>query len=208
MSTADRPSLPPSTPRPTTLLDRAPPQPIPDHVNDTGAHPRACGEHVRPSGVIVVYSGSSPRVRGARCPRISSTSVHGAHPRACGEHTSAMNQPVAKVGSSPRVRGAHPVPFGAFFRNGLIPARAGSTKAPSPRIPAHRAHPRACGEHRRCDARVRCDRGSSPRVRGAPGQRVEPLGGRGLIPARAGSTPVARSAPRLWGAHPRACGEH
>ena len=168
MSTADRPSLPPSTPRPTTLLDRAPPQPIPDHVNDTGAHPRACGEHVRPSGVIVVYSGSSPRVRGARCPRISSTSVHGAHPRACGEHTSAMNQPVAKVGSSPRVRGARKLRVPESRLTGLIPARAGSTGDATREFGAIEAHPRACGEHRVSASSRSAVGGSSPRVRGAP----------------------------------------
>ena len=57
-------------------------------------------------------------------------------------------------------------------RNGLIPARAGSTPLVVSRSLVVRAHPRPCGEH---SVRVfRCAEiaGSSPPVRGAPVTKV------------------------------------
>ena len=51
-------------------------------------------------------------------------------------------------------------------------------------------------------------RGSSPRMRGAPGERGRGAGGQRIIPADAGSTmPIHASSPLCWD-HPRGCGEH
>ena len=49
---------------------------------------------------------------------------------------------------------------------------------------------------------------SSPRLRGAPGQRIGGLRGARLIPASAGSTGDSGDLLLELGAHPRVCGEH
>ena len=49
---------------------------------------------------------------------------------------------------------------------------------------------------------------SSPRLRGAPGQRIGGLRGARLIPASAGSTTPHLSPEATHAAHPRVCGEH
>ncbi len=50
--------------------------------------------------------------------------------------------------------------------------------------------------------------GSSPLVRGAPSHVLMPHAKLGIIPARAGSTPISRMSRRERGDHPRSCGEH
>ena len=90
----------------------------------------------------------------------------------------------------------------------IIPACAGSTYSGAP-CPAQLGdHPRVCGEHPTalCNGLQRA--GSSPRVRGAPGDSspVFPLDG--IIPACAGSTLTLKARnPCAWD-HPRVCGEH
>ena len=109
---------------------------------------------------------------------------------------------------SPRVRGKRhqhtPTPHG----HRLIPACAGKTLFDVSTGKQRRAHPRVCGENP-VERRPRHDpRGSSPRVRGKrdrPGSRP---GLRGLIPACAGKTVIARSKSSGRGAHPRVCGEN
>ena len=52
------------------------------------------------------------------------------------------------------------------------------------------------------------DRGSSPRMRGAPDRAGHAQDGHGIIPADAGSTRTLKSVSTpLWD-HPRGCGEH
>ena len=110
-------------------------------------HPRACGEQSIEDQVRVCAQGSSPRVRGAvrgnlayehsagiiparagsshfctRCANLLRD-----HPRACGEQDQTFKVGTSLMGSSPRVRGAG-VPFGIRRRrDGIIPARAGSS---------------------------------------------------------------------------------
>ena len=100
----------------------------PSGLDQSEAHPRACGEN-RPqllgSGI---RRGSSPRVREKHTTqtvrhalkrlipaRAGKTSAHHqtnvpprAHPRACGENPSSYSSPAAQSGSSPRVRGKLP----------------------------------------------------------------------------------------------------
>ena len=192
------------------------------------AHPRACGENVTLPVSIVVYGGSSPRVRGkphqqrhpltrarlipARAGKTRGCSRAGtprpAHPRACGENDVHAAASGRFGGSSPRVRGKRAPPSSAGHRGRLIPARAGKTRKPPASPPPETAHPRACGENDVPAAPVLPQLGSSPRVRGKrghpPGHRV----GAGLIPARAGKTARGGRPPRASRAHPRACGEN
>ena len=111
-----------------------------------------------------------------------------AHPRSRGEHDGAGHFGFLCLGSSPLARGARADRALAQSADGLIPARAGSTRyAITPRSRS-RAHPRSRGEHH-----VRANNstpipGSSPLARGAH-ECVNCLTlSFGLIPARAGST--------------------
>ncbi len=69
-------------------------------------------------------------------------------------------------------------------------------------------HPRACGEHDVTKFRHHSHGGSSPRLRGTPGNGGFLITEKRFIPAPAGNTP------RMWlrrtpaAVHPRACGEH
>ena len=90
----------------------------------------------------------------------------------------------------------------------LIPAHAGKTPASRSCSRWSRAHPRACGENESAGRLFPRSQGSSPRMRGK--RRLGGGGGcrRGLIPAHAGKTRVARRSGSACGAHPRACGEN
>ena len=192
------------------------------------AHPRVCGENTIPRPASFAYVGSSPRVRGKQPqPRPPSSSdrlipacagkTHGggpmrvlstAHPRVCGENMPTDAPSLWATGSSPRVRGKrlHRIAPAPGVR--LIPARAGKTGA-RPRAPANSwAHPRACGENCRRTTRRPTRWGSSPRVRGKRREHRRRRRLPGLIPARAGKTPVRGSGRPSREAHPRACGEN
>ena len=192
------------------------------------AHPRACGENEVAGAVIPVARGSSPRVRGkpgvagleparagliparaGKTPwRAPTRAATWAHPRACGENRSSTETPPPRRGSSPRVRGKLGAHRHQPRRGRLIPARAGKTGAPATASTPRAAHPRACGENPpSVRARARFP-GSSPRVRGKPGQGGQGLERRRLIPARAGKTRRRPSSGRRPPAHPRACGEN
>ena len=192
------------------------------------AHPRLCGEHNPAVGAGIKIMGSSPPVRGALI-SLSSISTSpglipacagstdgvqairvqdGAHPRLCGEHLIQVTHSESVAGSSPPVRGALPARMGQPRYLGLIPACAGSTIAGVAGAPASRAHPRPCGEHVVADVVKALAEGSSPPVRGAPRGRQGQRTWRGLIPARAGSTPVVPGTSSPGRAHPRPCGEH
>ena len=156
---------------------------IPAHAGSTSranatsassaVHPRACGEHSRPTVLRSRYGGSSPRMRGAplhvhRCARhtrfipahAGSTHEYNkrkegipVHPRACGEHIMSPESKIGLSGSSPRMRGAH---FHASTSRRLtrfIPAHAGSTYTAAFPKPCAPVHPRACGEHLTSESR-------------------------------------------------------
>lgn len=55
-------------------------------------HPRACGEHLMPSGVKRVAMGSSPRLQGTLVASPRGAQRIGIIPALCGEHTSSMNR--------------------------------------------------------------------------------------------------------------------
>ena len=139
----------------------------------------------------------------------------GAHPRSRGEHGQFRRDPVDDWGSSPLTRGALAGKVGNVAQAGLIPAHAGSTKHSPTRKQPRRAHPRSRGEHWRSAAwfskgggahprsrgehhepcrTVSMSAGSSPLTRGAPVRQDHRTSQRGLIPAHAGSTVVAKYA--------------
>ena len=150
------------------------------------AHPRACGENIRPGWPSQPGHGSSPRVRGkppvvresrdlgglipARAGKTAATSTStiegAAHPRACGENVFWATSALLCLGSSPRVRGKLRGFAALVARAGLIPARAGKTLLQRLARARDSAHPRACGENYKNLTLVELEEGSSPRVRG------------------------------------------
>ena len=173
----------------------------------SSVHPRACGEHIRGGTNIGGNYGSSPRMRGTRGPdaslrgarrfiparagntttRSRSRSTATVHPRACGEHNSSSTAMRAAIGSSPRVRGTRGCRTANTGWGRFIPARAGNTDEPAPRVVAEGVHPRACGEHVLGSSNSPYHCGSSPRVRGTPVVRLNGREPVRFIPAHAGS---------------------
>ena len=131
-----------------------------------------------------------------------------AHPRSRGEHELTVSEVRTPPGSSPLARGTphrgHRPAQGA----GLIPARAGNTRAALNDLEEMGAHPRSRGEHRLFRSFGFMRSGSSPLARGTPAGRPLTRAARGLIPARAGNTFACQSRRVRGWAHPRSRGEH
>ena len=95
-----------------------------------------------------------------------------------------------------------------YFFRGLIPARAGTTIFRPSAILGSRAHPRSRGDHVDNLPLIVVMPGSSPLARGPQAKTGDAQSLIGLIPARAGTTLVRwvnRWPPR---AHPRSRGDH
>ena len=91
---------------------------------------------------------------------------------------------------------------------GIIPAYAGSTRAPA-RIPhLVQDHPRIRGEHRHNREKHAFQPGSSPHTRGALARLGRVLEIQGIIPAYAGSTTGMYQSSAIISDHPRIRGEH
>ena len=191
-------------------------------------HPRVCGEHTHPANGRERGAGSSPRMRGAPpylgrdagrggiIPAYAGSTLRrgpfrfarGDHPRVCGEHPPRDWSRFKASGSSPRMRGALIKVLILLLHMGIIPAYAGSTKAAAARRAAAEDHPRVCGEHGNRTFQQSFDKGSSPRMRGAPVADAAGLHEFGIIPAYAGSTRAGGFTMVATGDHPRVCGEH
>ena len=114
----------------------------------------------------------------------------------------------ATGGSSPLARGAPGVFRGDQVRDGIIPARAGSTMVDGLLQAATGDHPRSRGEHFAEVAETGKPQGSSPLARGAPDSTTSPRLRRRIIPARAGSTSGTPAGTVSTTDHPRSRGEH
>ena len=194
----------------------------------TSVHPRVCGEHVVLLGGGWDIGGSSPRVRGTqqqheqRCkqirfipacagntPRMNGTSAESpVHPRVCGEHPSRWRFLDQSNGSSPRVRGTPTSQRVVLLTHRFIPACAGNTPESVCGLESRPVHPRVCGEHAYGLAATEGNAGSSPRVRGTPGDGRTSAQSTRFIPACAGNTWTSSSSRIPAPVHPRVCGEH
>ena len=165
-----------------------------------GAHRLLLGEGGE-FGIIPAYAGSTRRLARGRRPEPD-------HPRIRGEHDAAAVAIEAPPGSSPHTRGARDDVVVRLVHVGIIPAYAGST-SPDEAIPMKRGdHPRIRGEHKNLPNFVFATWGSSPHTRGARRpSSARPESWR-IIPAYAGSTQSASSAPCRLEDHPRIRGEH
>ncbi len=158
-------------------------------------HPRVCGEQTVDSCLVIVLSGSSPRVRGTadhlnqlhvclrfipacagnsawRGPEISRRPVH---PRVCGEQFSLQSRSLCFSGSSPRVRGTAESSLHAAERKRFIPACAGNRSPTGTLRIRQSVHPRVCGEQRGIGLFHSHYSGSSPRVRGTDELHIGPV---------------------------------
>ena len=113
-----------------------------------------------------------------------------AHPRSRGEHEDFTPGSGKRLGSSPLARGTPAGCVKMGSSTGLIPARAGNTLTPYTFVVQHAAHPRSRGEHTLPISPLMSVAGSSPLARGTPLSAPAHTPRRGLIPARAGNTPL------------------
>ena len=191
-------------------------------------HPRVCGEHKQYLIACSTVPGSPPRMQGTRHLSPADVCRKGINPEYAGNtspHCSkvggfritpayAGNTCVHRAicsfssGSSPHTQGAQRIieAVSSFFR--ITPAYAGSTCGLAARACALSDHPRICEEHK-SETRIEGPYyGSSPRMRGALGIEAHGRGGRGIIPAYAGSTFCDVFVVYALGDHPRVCGEY
>ena len=91
-----------------------------------------------------------------------------AHPRSRGEHDLFSMLFGLNAGSSPLARGTHRERKSVRLNDGLIPARAGNTSAPTLSTRRLWAHPRSRGEHIKLEIASTSILGSSPLARGTP----------------------------------------
>ena len=190
----------------------------------SGDHPRVCGEHVeqavaglRDSRIIPAYAGSTdllvlvvprdsgiiPAYAGGTRRQVDGEHPERDHPRVCGEHNSQLKSTLHPHGSSPRMRGARDWRRALVHLGGIIPAYAGSTENVNRLFSLNWDHPRVCGEHPHRVPPSSPHPGSSPRMRGALADLIDPTCHVGIIPAYAGSTRSATIASSSASDHPR-----
>ena len=177
--------------------------------------------------VVVVFVGSSPRVRGTLnkpflCLRLrrfipasagnalgacAVAAVGAVHPRECGERVGISTDVEELDGSSPRVRGTQIDNMRAKARERFIPASAGNAAGHDAPGEGHAVHPRECGERTNVVVVAGSTAGSSPRVRGTPRRQRRLPARHRFIPASAGNARVANGKRLTTPVHPRECGE-
>ena len=99
-----------------------------------------------------------------------------------------MAAAIGAAGSSPLARGLQNLTLPQVVSLGIIPARAGFTKACETTANAASDHPRSRGVYRRARKPAGTPRGSSPLARGLPQSGQGQVPGDRIIPARAGFT--------------------
>ena len=173
-----------------------------------GDHPRSRGVYavLDPSGAHLL--GSSPLARGLPTPegekvtqiriiparagftlrRRLCSSLSWDHPRSRGVYPGIRSGRTRWPGSSPLARGLPDRLNGAHHIRGIIPARAGFTETQRRRRARVPDHPRSRGVYAAGIIRPPSREGSSPLARGLPISGPWPMGGRRIIPARAGFT--------------------
>ena len=190
-------------------------------------HPRVCGERPLPSSIFISRTGSSPRLRGTQQPDAIPGNVGRfipafagnarprprrsrggpVHPRVCGERARSVSGWWRSGGSSPRLRGTLRHQGREQLLPRFIPAFAGNASFGGGASVPVTVHPRVCGERIHADLGRSSAYGSSPRLRGTPGQLVRAQGGGRFIPAFAGNAPAPPWPTVQRPVHPRVCGE-
>ena len=189
-------------------------------------HPRSRGVYMMSRYVLSNGTGSSPLARGFRLTRKKHTEAfriiparagftkdarglspsHRDHPRSRGVYL--FTEPIIEEipGSSPLARGLPGCPPRASLCVGIIPARAGFTRACAPGLALRPDHPRSRGVYR-CHQQIQeHPEGSSPLARGLRPSMSDPSAIIRIIPARAGFTFRHQARDEDRGDHPRSRG--
>ena len=173
-----------------------------------GDHPRSRGVYWRVQRARYARQGSSPLARGLQDdrsdlslgPRIIPARAgftaslppgrhpRTDHPRSRGVYSGMTRKTAVRRGSSPLARGLRRVRQPTSPGTGIIPARAGFTREPTPPRPRHPDHPRSRGVYIHLSVSKPHDCGSSPLARGLLIPRSMRTGAVRIIPARAGFT--------------------
>ena len=159
------------------------------------------------SGVNAIGSGGIIPARAGFTRPVSRSSRQAAdHPRSRGVYHPSGLFAVVRAGSSPLARGLRAKQYGERIDGGIIPARAGFTPPRPGSTPWAWDHPRSRGVY---DVLVvlLCEcRGSSPLARGLRSGPPPIAGLVGIIPARAGFTPLTDTFTGTQSDHPRSRG--
>ena len=176
-------------------------------VYDAGSSPLTRGKLTR-SGASGPWCGLIP----AHAGKTTMSRVVGggmtAHPRSRGENNLSAAQMLQGLGSSPLTRGKLASPVDTVDAGRLIPAHAGKTLGLRGQRPQGEAHPRSRGENANYGGWLQTIEGSSPLTRGKQERIGLQAEEEGLIPAHAGKTTRAATAPAPARAHPRSRGEN
>ena len=167
-----------------------------------GAGRTGTDERDRPTALRLIPAGAGRTCRTRRRP-----SGCPAHPRWRGEDTQSWPLTPSPSGSSPLARGGRRQWPPRRAAQGLIPAGAGRTGAPSTTGCPRWAHPRWRGEDGLPELTLGYEAGSSPLARGGRRPGPRPPEAQGLIPAGAGRTVISAKSPWPRSAHPRWRGE-
>ena len=136
----------------------------------------------------------------------SPSSPIGDHPRSRGVYAAKAAIAHGASGSSPLARGLQQVAHGGGPVSRIIPARAGFTQMSGVRGGLGGDHPRSRGVYDAAADDAPAIAGSSPLARGLRGRLRRRDRKVGIIPARAGFTPVIRMMTRPSWDHPRSRG--
>ena len=128
------------------------------------------------------------------------------HPRSRGVYRASIWASYSVRGSSPLARGLPRVNMGVVLGEGIIPARAGFTRVWVRGRMRVTDHPRSRGVYTSKGRPARSASGSSPLARGLRAFDDGAGAGGGIIPARAGFTPVTSSPWMTMRDHPRSRG--
>ena len=151
-------------------------------------HPRSRGVYGLPHSRQAMGPESSPLARGLRRREAQYARESADHPCSRGVYYSPPTLTRDRYGSSPLARGLRMVGGAHLQAPGIIPARAGFTRAHPHGHSAGQDHPRSRGVYLEVALTIRVAEGSSPLARGLrDGQRCPGRRG-GIIPARAGFT--------------------
>ena len=128
------------------------------------------------------------------------------HPRSRGVYLGDHVPGRHPEGSSPLARGLLLCGVLILDKVGIIPARAGFTRKPTPRSWLCADHPRSRGVYAADVMACLREEGSSPLARGLPGAVDSDCSAMGIIPARAGFTSTPPPTPSCRTDHPRSRG--
>ena len=170
-------------------------------------HPRICGEKPVLPCQFMYVSGSPPHMRGKD---FSSDLLHfdvRITPAYAGKSLPAFRSSSPSSGLPPHMRGKV-VAHGCLLLDvGITPAYAGKSTAGAAFDRAVEDHPRICGEKVYRALSPDFHQGSPPHMRGKGVRKYTLSGIDGITPAYAGKRRHTATAKKVYGDHPRICGE-